>query len=445
METIWPQDEGFASLFVVGFRKDPTLPTQTQRVGAAIVKRSYGIDPMTKTVSPLDPALPIFVEDRPDNVVVNGDFLSTRKDLGEGDDAIGPGRWVDDQATSQRVMLSGVQRVAVNGSDAGGAIRQTVKFAEPIGGRTFRFSFFAQAASGNVRITGARLEAEGSASICSITTDVFGPPSASPARFDATGTWAADAGAKEIEIVLRPGFDTVTGDPVTVYYSEVQVEERSRLTKWDSSRLLYVENDLAPYKPEGDIVVAGYAGTTGVASVEIDGHIRLQRNVAAQEKSLFGWEDRTDAPRKNLVGSISTSAADYPPEWPPTSPGRDPLPVAPSPFDNRFFNGYSRAAAIAPPLESIADDAFIRIRRGGSIDYEFRLAGDSLSGAYALAPSGDAEAGPETWIDHPISMRLDTLVIEPGFDRCYVVWRGVWNFDQHDEGAYRRLHVEAVA
>ena len=44
----------------------------------------------------------------------------------------------------------------------------------------------------------------------------------------------------------------------------------------------------------------------------------------------------------------------------------------------------------------------------------------------------------------PVAVNLDTLVIEPDEDRCYVVWRGVWQYDEFPEDTYRRLVVEAV-
>ncbi|MCP4709351.1 MAG: DUF2169 domain-containing protein, partial [Planctomycetes bacterium] len=47
------------------------------------------------------------------------------------------------------------------------------------------------------------------------------------------------------------------------------------------------------------------------------------------------------------------------------------------------------------------------------------------------------------WIKQSVTMNPDTLVIEPEIDRCWIVWRGVWPFDNHNEDAYRRLKVEA--
>jgi hypothetical protein len=39
-------------------------------------------------------------------------------------------------------------------------------------------------------------------------------------------------------------------------------------------------------------------------------------------------------------------------------------------------------------------------------------------------------------------MNLDTLVVEPESNRCYAVWRGVWDFEEVPVEAYRRLIVE---
>jgi len=47
------------------------------------------------------------------------------------------------------------------------------------------------------------------------------------------------------------------------------------------------------------------------------------------------------------------------------------------------------------------------------------------------------------WPSQPITMNIDTLLVEPDKNRCGVVWRGVWAFDSHAEGHYRRLLVTA--
>lgn len=201
----------------------------------------------------------------------------------------------------------------------------------------------------------------------------------------------------------------------------------------DSILTLRYEHDLASFKPEGDVVVLGFA-EAGPCAVRVNGATRLQRTVlSALEKALLGWEPRGDAARLGQAGTQP------PPEGQSLPPD----------FDNRFYNGYLRAARHLAASPFLAANAEVEIDRNGVVDYAFTLPSDTASAAYFFH-AGVMPDEEKCWQRVPVAMNLDTLVAEPESDRCYVVWRGVWDFDApggaFDEQAahlYRRLVVEA--
>lgn len=235
-------------------------------------------------------------------------------------------------------------------------------------------------------------------------------------------------------------------EPLPVFTQDVQFEESDNLTEDDVTALRY-EHDLAPCKPEGDVIVLGFAGIEGTNLVRVNSDIWLQRDVSlngdGRDKALFGWEPRVDSDREDLAGSFSEDPDDYPPEWPVTQPGRDPLP---GDFQNVFYNGYLRSAAQAAaiPFPHLPADAQISIERGDTdVDlYGFTLANEVVTARYFYY-SGTGLDRENRWQGRDVTVNLDTLVIEPEEDRCYAVWRGVWDFDEHSEDAYRRLVVDA--
>ena len=236
-------------------------------------------------------------------------------------------------------------------------------------------------------------------------------------------------------------------EPLPVFTQDVQFEESGNLTEDDVTALRY-EHDLAPCKPEGDVIVLGFTGIEGTNLVRVNSDIWLQRDVSlngnGRDKALFGWEPRVHSDREVLAGKFSEDPNDYPPEWPVTQPGRDPLPDN---FQNVFYNGYLRSAAqqaAAIPFPHLPADAQITIERGDTdVDlYGFTLANEVVTARYFYY-SGTGLDRENRWQGRDVPVNLDTLVIEPEEDRCYAVWRGVWDFDEHSEDAYRRLVVEA--
>lgn len=416
MEVIFPTAAGYAGFFMVGFRK--TANGVTQRTGTVILKRTYAVDPIAETLMPSAAALPVFMQDQADNLVSNSDF-----ELGEVNS---PSDWEPEAATIALATGQGVassKALQVSGS-ANGWVIQTLTFEKPLGGRQFTFSFSARANHLPARIENVQLEAGGSTPICVINADL----TVAMTRFSATGMWPANLNATEMQVVLR----MATDPSQIVFYDQVQIEERSYLTLWDPKTVLRYEHDLAAFKPQGDVMVLGFTSIVGVSRVQVNGTTWLERNVltgGVREKAMFGWESRTGSLRKEEAGTY--------PDDPNAYPLSDPLPAD---FSNRFFNGYQRSALQLAALPYLPAAAQILIEREADSDYCFGLRGDRASAAYYYYNgSGPDEEG--NWQSRDVEVNLDTLVIEPEANRCYAVWRGVWPFDLHPDGAYRRLVV----
>ena len=54
-----------------------------------------------------------------------------------------------------------------------------------------------------------------------------------------------------------------------LWYDKVQVEERGFQTVWDPETTLRYEHDLVPFKPEGDVIVLGFASVAALVSVSV--------------------------------------------------------------------------------------------------------------------------------------------------------------------------------
>jgi hypothetical protein len=118
----------------------------------------------------------------------------------------------------------------------------------------------------------------------------------------------------------------------------------------------------------------------------------------------------------------------------------DPLPAG---FNNRFYNGYLRAAAQLATLPYFPAGAGITIERAGTLDYEVVLGLENVT-ATTFVYSGSGPDVEERWQPQTVTMQPDTLVITPADDQCYLVWRGIWPYADHPESGYRRLVVEVT-
>lgn len=447
METIFPEDRGYKGFFLVGFRKGPEMPAITQRTGTVVLKKTFDIDPVAGVLIPSADPFPIFIQDRPDNYVLNSDFNSS-------DENSNLYLWQPDQQvtiTPKDPNADDYKNFFVAGT-ANGQIVQTLTFNKPLGGREFWLSFSARSAEDTTaRLESVQLES-GSHIICTISANLTD----SMSRFSEKGIWPSDLQTTEMKVVLR----MATNGSNTVFYENIQVEERDHLTVWDHNATLRFENDIVAFKPEGDLIVLGFTDVAGLYRVNVNGITWFQRNSSfngAREKAMFGWEPRINNKeykylRQDKAGKYSESADDYPLQWPVTDPVRDPLPGGPGdprvdldhpPFENIFYNGYCRTASRLSKMPYLFPSTQILIERDSGSEYGFSLPEDTMSASYYYydGTGQDAEAN---WEKRAITMNLDTLVVEPEKNLCYILWRGTWPFDEQSEGYYRRLEVKSV-
>jgi hypothetical protein len=430
METIFPTEPGYNGFFLVGFRKNPAQVGQTQRVGTAVLKRTYdiqfaGSSQLNGTLQPAAEPLPVFDTDQPDmadqegNLVINGDFETVENGS--------PAGWqAQSGATISQVAdpdMDGNHLLRVTG-DPNRRVTQTITFPAALGGHKFAFLFTARA-DANTSVT-ARLEA-GGFTLCAISESL----DTTMGTYVARGQWPDSVVATEIVVVLQ----TAATPGRTIFYDDVTLFS-----------LIRYEHDLAPFKPEGDLITLDFIDVAGLCSLQVNNSLRLRRTVAPGLFELFGWASRSEddptvsVSRADQAGTFSDDPDAYPPEWPPSIPLKDPLP---NDFDNRFYNGYDRAALQPATLPYLNTADFVHIIRPGSgNDYSFTLGDETIAAHYEVY-SGIGPDKQNRWQKHSISMNLDTLVIEPEHNRCYAVWRGVWPFDNHAEDAYRRLVVTA--
>jgi hypothetical protein len=438
MQITFPTAQGYAGMFVVGQRE---RAGQVERTGTAVLKRAYRVDSVAGTLTPAAEPLAVFQQDQPYNLVLNGDFEAPQPaDPATPPDLTTADGWTFAPTTFSRVPLVGVDFSAALGpstaarlSGAGATLVQTIAFDQPLGGRSFTLSFYANTSPAapiiNVQ---ARLEDPDGVAICAINATL----TLALQRFSSQGTWPATVTAKEARIILEAPTDPAR----IVFYDRVQLEERTARTKWDPETELRYESDLAPVKPDADLIVLGYANISGASQVSVGSVTWLQRNVAAPagelDKALFGWQSRVvDGPRKQAVGTI------------PLPPGTPAPPALLPNFQNAFYNGYRRDAAFPPPPPfpafAVQDTAAeVLITRAAPPNYRFFLRGDTAGATLQFYPG----TGPDDeahWSQEPVSMMLDTIVVEPDADRCYLVWRGAWGFDDIPATAYRRLTVTA--
>jgi hypothetical protein len=424
METIFPEGEGFAGFFLVGFRKNPDPPHETQRVATAILKRTYDVipalNPVLGRIKPVSAPLPVFEQDQPDmpgqigNLVVNGDF--------EGPDI----------SVWQPASDVAIARVAEPGGSGDFMLRvtglanrlvvQTLVMPEALAGFKFTLNFAAKA---DVSTTVTVELRAGSTTICTISAGLTPAMNA----FNGEGRWPSTVSATEMQVVLR----TAVTDGRTIFFDDVNVLSRTRF-----------EHDLAPFKPEGDIAVLDFLDVTGLTRFRVNEQNWLERTVNNTDFDMFGWAPRSAAgpnSRKSDAGTFSSEPDAYPPEWPVVNPLKDPLPFD---FSNRFYNGYHRQARIDGDFSALPyfpAGGRVRIQRPGpGDDYAFTLGSETVT-AQILYYRGYGSDDERYWRGQNISMQADTLVVEPEIDRCYVVWRGVWNFDDHADGVYRRLLI----
>jgi hypothetical protein len=410
-------------MFFLGARKNGAGVTEP--TGTVVLKRTYDINPLTGTLTAAATPLPIFLQDQPDNLVQNSDFEMSQADFAEApNNPTKAGHWLDAgnvSTLSPGQGVAGTRAIRVAGA-LSSRVAQTLAFEKSLGGRSFAFSFSAKADVTPAQIAGAQLEADGTASICVVNANLLTTLN----RSLAIGVWPANVQAKELRVVLPVPTDATR----TVFYDQVQVEERAFTTRWDPNTTFRYEHDLAAFKPEGDLIVLGFTGVSGTCRARVNGSVWFERTLPVErEKAAFGWESRLTGPRATEKGVFSGNPSDY--------PLADPLPAG---FLNRFYNGYNRTAAQLDPVPYLPAGGDILIELTSGSSYHVVLGKETVA-ATLMVHTGTGPDKELFWTSNNIVMNRDTLVIEPEANRCFVVWRGAWPSKDYAENSYRQLVV----
>jgi hypothetical protein len=231
------------------------------------------------------------------------------------------------------------------------------------------------------------------------------------------------------------------------------------------------ESDIAPYKPEADLIVLGFYqngywdedgnwkdfGNGGEVMLRNETtlveQLWLQREQNSDmsgdpdtQTNLFGWEQRALSPDRSAdAGTFSSKEEDYPSLWPVPAGQtmRDPLHAAG--FNNRFYNAYRRSwKRLAGNFPYFSGRHRITVKRtwpGNSATVQFILPDEQLNARFYYY-CGHGPDRDSRWCEQELSLVKDTVVAEPDSQRVYVLWRGVWDFDAWPIDRYRRLTVK---
>lgn len=428
MDTRFPdKKEGYDALFFVGWRKSiigATDTAATERTGTVVLKRTYDINPDTGTLTVSKDAHLVFLRDYPEQVdlVRNGDFESDLFDsTGQPKDWQPQEGAVIERVTDPTDPTNHWLRVS---GPSGGRVVQRIDFGKPLGGQAFVIGISARA-DAPTAIDAVQLEAEGAVGpICAISSElkteeiVLSCTEATNWEWPQKENWNTS-----VMCLVLPVAKDVNR---SVFYDDVHLYNALRY-----------EHDLASYKPEGDIIALGhvpplYDPAGSAAGLRVDGQLWLSRQLGCNDRRhLFGWDSRAKGQRFSQAGKFPQES-------------QYPISELPADFDNRFFNGYRRDF-VSTPRPYLPSAAKIVVSRGDSAKpYRFVLRGDVAIACYWYQ-DGQVPDSFENWQSRNVPMNIDTLVIEPDENRCYLVWRGVWRFDDHPEGAYRLLKVEGSA
>lgn len=416
----------YPTMFLIGHRMAGGVP---ERVGTVVVKGTFQ-DMDAPVAVCKDRQIPVFVKDLPFNVVFNSSFEGEDKD---GNDVIDP--WLATDGTVVQEAAADHKWARLTSDGDADQLVQTLEFDGPVGGRTFILSFDAWA-DAPTTVSGFQLRIpETTTSICNVTASLttLSQRFVSPAE-----SWLADEGSTQVEVVLVGSGDSLN----SVYFDNVQVEEATVLTRWNSETVFRYEHDLAAYKPQADVIVLGaaeppdsnYADTWHVV-MDTSSGLSIEKEFGSlsstfHTKTVFGWASRSEDPRLAQAGSNLQNF--------------DPANLLPDDFDNQFYNGYDRLLSGDVPLNYLADGTTLTFRSERrpvlSPGDERELFEAVIVGSRPIATLTVLDgSGQEQDLDVPIV--LDTVVLEPDADTYVLVWRGVWRFDDHAEENYIRLVV----
>lgn len=206
--------------------------------------------------------------------------------------------------------------------------------------------------------------------------------------------------------------------------------------------------DIAVYKPYADLIVRNYYTPGDSCSVHVtadgaaeqlwfsrSGDVGNNPETGMPDPDLlrhmFGWENRGLAPRRALAAKQDS---EDPEKFKP--PAQSPV------FDNAFFNCYRRNFAQTDnPAQTFSRGSRVRISRTGHSPLQFTLGNEQISARLLLADKKHPDKK-RYWCRHHITnIRADTLVVSPDEQRAYMLWRGIWPYEQFETESYRQLDV----
>lgn len=231
-------------------------------------------------------------------------------------------------------------------------------------------------------------------------------------------------------------------DPVGIRVTDAQVTVSHDSVHY---KITDYESDMAIYKPRADVIVRTNYSSADTCELRVTppggtAQLWFSRSGAVPEqpemeipdldatRHMFGWENRALNPRRSHALDID----DEP-------PANAPL------FNNLFFNAYRRTFAQGGfPATALTTASRINISRttgSNTSTREFVLGHEDIK-AHVYLFDGRNPDRKRFWCRHSIpSVKLDTLVVSPSLNQAYVIWRGVWDYEQYRADYYRQLEI----
>jgi hypothetical protein len=271
---------------------------------------------------------------------------------------------------------------------------------------------------------------------------------------------AADERVEQIgSIIVKAAYrlESTTGADTHRMRPDTEHPEASRLVLSDDIVVetsdVAREADIAPFKPESDVVVEGFMAGLDAdgAQVHVDGTWWLkriedrdedgdvddedieglpERGLRDRARHLFGYQPRAEEPRK----SDATAASGAKPR------SLDEFTV----YHDRFLNYHRRggnfeaSAAVANPF---ASGQRLTVRKADQEAFALTLELPPLHALYRTY-CGHGPDEPPYWTRIRLgAMRADTLILLPDAERAEVIWRAVWPWHDAAVDRYRAVRV----
>lgn len=259
--------------------------------------------------------------------------------------------------------------------------------------------------------------------------------------------------SEKIGVVIVKGTFKSLENPSPVSKNE-QVEIFKKDEFFQDSKELRYESDFVPFKPFVDVIaitpmeIAEWPERADSITWRstITTNIKLERSknyeLSSEElpfyrEAIFGWAARSESPRINEAGDLKNY-----------KPGVDK--GLPDSFQNLFYNGFERGitrGSSFSQLESggkltVQSDFLVKYEDGNDKQFNRKEFTVQLPAAKEF-PSAQRIEMDDHGVEqvHPIPMVLDTVIIEFAIDRCLLLWRGSWSFNDDKADQYKKVIV----